>query len=344
MHPPHLTAVADRSVVCLGEALVLVADGGSAESSTSHLGGAEANVAAGLVAQGIPASWIGRVGDDAYGSLIRFELRRRGVDVGAVETDPERPTGYYHKRTVIGADGDPTSESSYHRLGSAASAMDLAFLDRSETRLALNGAAVVHCSGITAALSDSCADLMRRLLSGRPDMLATVSFDVNWREQLWLDGDQSIVVELAGLADIVLVGADEAVRVFGSDDPSTLRRILPAPHTVVIKDGSRRAVAVDVDGGIVSVPALTVDVIEPVGAGDAFAAGYLAGVVLGEDPDRCLRRGHIGAAATLTVVSDSASPPPDVVAELLFCSEEIWAATTVDARGFAVPGSMEVPI
>jgi 2-dehydro-3-deoxygluconokinase len=124
----------------------------------------------------------------------------------------------------------------------------------------------------------------------------------------------------------------------GTDDPRALRRILPDPATLVIKDGPRRALAVDRNGDSVAVPALSVEVVEPVGAGDAFAAGFLSGVVRGQDIVTCLRRGHIGAAVTLTVVADSAPPPPeDVMRRLLTCSAQAWSATTVTAAGFAVP-------
>ncbi|WP_410506985.1 sugar kinase [[Mycobacterium] appelbergii] len=339
-----------RSVACLGEALVLESAaelhlaGAPAELHLAgapaelHLAGAEANVAAGLTALGVPAAWIGRLGDDEYGALVASELRARGVDVSAVEIDATRPTGHYSKHTATDHAGEPRTTSRYRRSGSAASAMGPEFLETPSVAAALGRAAVVHCSGITAALSDSCRALMRRLLTDRPGIAGVMSFDVNWREQLWPDGDPSVVVELANQADLVLVGADEALRVMGTDDPVELRRILPLPATVVVKDGARRATAIDADGRTTVVPALRVEVVEPVGAGDAFAAGYLSGLVRGDDVATCLRRGHIGAAATLTVASDWAPPPPDAVLDgLLRCSERSWSATVVTAAGFAPP-------
>lgn len=326
------TSADSRAVACLGEALVLV---GEAEL---HLAGAEANVAVGLAKSGLPASWIGRLGDDEFGALILSELRAQRVDVAAVEIDAGRPTGHYSKHTTTDETGERRTTSHYRRSGSAASAMGPAFLDNAPVSAALGRAAVVHCSGITAALSDSCRALMRRLLAERPGIGGMVSFDVNWREQLWSDGDPGVVVDLANLADLVLVGADEAVRVLGTDDPVELRRMLPRPGTIVIKDGARCAFAVDRRGEICQVSALRVEVVEPVGAGDAFAAGYLSGVVRGDDVVTCLRRGHIGAAATLTVASDSASPPSGaVLGRLLACQEREWSATTVTSAGFALP-------
>ncbi|MGV9799514.1 sugar kinase [Mycobacterium sp. NPDC003449] len=329
------------SVACLGEALVLVSGAEShlaGAQAQLHLAGAEANVAAGLSALGVPAAWVGRLGDDEYGAMVCSELRVRGVDVSAVDIDPARPTGHYSKRTETDEAGEPTTTSHYRRSGSAASAMGPEFLDAPAVSAVLGRAAVVHCSGITAALSDSCRGLMRRLLTERPGVGGVLSFDVNWREQLWPDGDPGVVVDLANRADLVLVGADEAIRVMGTDDPGELRRILPLPEVIVVKDGARRAVAVDRRGATTVVPALRVEVVEPVGAGDAFAAGYLNGLVRGDDVATCLRRGHIGAATTLTVASDSAPPPSAAVLnDLLGCSAQSWSATTVSAAGFVRP-------
>jgi 2-dehydro-3-deoxygluconokinase len=331
------------TVVCLGEALALVpalpTAGTVPDPGTAHLAGAEANVAAGLAAAGIPTAWVGRVGTDPLGEFLRAELRARGVEVGGIQLDPARPTGYYAKQVEPG-DPEPRTRMRYRRAGSAASAMDPGFLDSPAVAARLDAARLVHASGITPALSGSCAALMRALL-GRPRR-ALLSFDVNWREQIWPDGDPALVVELARLADVVLVGADEARRVFDTDEPGALRRLLPGPRTLVIKDGDRRALAVDPDGRVVAEPALQVDVVEPVGAGDAFAAGLLTGLVRGEPLPRCLRRGHLAAAAVLTVRADSATPPGGALGDaLLDAPARDWAMIKAGPGGFAGPVAVD---
>jgi 2-dehydro-3-deoxygluconokinase len=344
------------AVACIGEALVLlgVQDARNTQDARdplpgpsalagelpagAQLAGAEANVAVGLARMGVRSAWVGRLGADAYGDFLRRELEHRGVVTDAVQVDPGRPTGYYDKIVVRAEDGSVRSEMRYRRAGSAASAMDTRFLAAEPVAGALSGARLVHTSGITAALSPSCAAMMRELL-GRPRPAGRlVSFDLNWREQLWPDGDPATVVELADLADIVLAGTDEAERVFGTAEPAALRQQLPGPVTLLLKDGARRAMVVDRAGASQAVPALTVEVVEPIGAGDAFAAGYLAGVVRGDDPVRCLRRGHLSAAAVLTVAADTAAlPADDLVDALLDCSAADWAQTSVGAAGFAGP-------
>jgi 2-dehydro-3-deoxygluconokinase len=335
---------APGSVACLGEALVLLPflppDGAALPGvERGTLAGAEANVAIGLAGMGVPVACVTRVGTDPYGEFLHAELRRRRVDVRAVQFDPVRPTGVYAKRTITDASGQPRSEMLYRRAGSAASAMSPAFLDDPAAKDVLGRARLIHTSGITAALSRSCAELMDAILRRPRRFDATVCFDVNWREQLWPSGDPSLIIQLSGLADTVLVGGDEALRVFGTDDPQRIRTLLPDPEWIIIKDGARRALAIGADGSLIDQPALLVDVVEPVGAGDAFAAGFLAGVVRGEDTGRCLRRGHVSAAAVLTVRGDSAPLPPDSVVEsLLASSAAAWRATKVSVDGFQLPG------
>lgn len=320
--------------MCLGEALALLPDL-SAGPDAATAAGAEVNVACGLAAAGVPVTWVGRLGDDGLGDAVRTQIELRGIDTGAVEIDPARPTGAYAKSAGAGADGEPVTRMHYRRAGSAASAMGPAFLERPAVRARLAAAPIVHVGGITAALSDSCAQLMRALLAA--PRAGRVVFDVNWREQMWPDGDPAPVVALAGLADVVLLGADEARRVCGTDDPAALRGLLPGPELLVVKDGARRALAIARDGAVVERPALRVEVVEPVGAGDGFAAGLITGLIAGEPLARSLRRGHLGAAAVLTVPTDSVpahpeprTPLPD---GLLDVTDREWASLLVDAAG-----------
>ncbi|WP_229759002.1 sugar kinase [Peterkaempfera bronchialis] len=335
------------AAVCVGESMVvLVADRpGPLEDVPSFrrdAGGAESNVACGLTALGIPAAWISRVGDDGFGRHLTGALAARGVDVSAVAVDPLRPTGLYVKE--IGGDGSRphdlgpgVTRMHYRRSGSAAAALGPELLaDPSAARL-LDAAPLIHLSGITAALSDSCLALLRELLTLRRPGRA-VSFDLNWRPALWHGRDPGVLHGLMDAADLVLLGADEAESVLGTGDPRALRTLLPGPQTLVVKDAGHTATAVHRDGTTVTEPALPVEVVEATGAGDAFAAGYLAGVLRGLDEQRRLRLGHLSAALVLTVPGDHGAPiPPPVVAALLTADPAAWAATRVTARGIESP-------
>jgi 2-dehydro-3-deoxygluconokinase len=320
------------TAVCVGESMAaLVPDqaGPLEDVATFHqsIGGAEANVARGLAALGVRAAWVGRVGADGFGRRIIRRLAAEGVDTSAVIVDPSRPTGLYVKE--IGVDG---SALHYYRAGSAASALGPELLDDQAAGRMFADAALIHVSGITAALSDSALDLLHAIMRRRsPGQL--VSFDLNWRPALWHGRDPSVLRSLLNAADIALLGADEAIQVFGTGSPETLRALLPGPASLVIKDDAHLATAID-RTGVTAEPPLAVEVVEQIGAGDAFAAGYLAGTLHGYDQCRRLRLGHLMAAATLVVHGDHGAPPPvQVVDALLASSPGEWGAATVSAAG-----------
>ncbi|MEU9132899.1 sugar kinase [Kitasatospora sp. NPDC048540] len=335
------------AAVCLGESMAVLMPERTgpledAETFRRGFGGAESNVACALAALGVGAAWISRVGADGLGRSLVARIAAHGVDTSAVSVDPDRPTGLYLKETGAG-DGHPydlgagRSRLHYYRRGSAASAMGPEVLADPVAAPLLDGARLIHLTGITPALSDSCHRLVRSLLAvpGR-----RISFDLNWRPALWAGRDRQALRFLMNGSQIVLLGADEAREVLGTDDPEALRRLLPRPEVLVLKDDGHRSTAIAPDGSALAEPALRVEVVEPTGAGDGFAAGYLAGVLRGLPERGRLRLGHLTAAAALTHRRDLAvPPPPETVERLLAADEAGWAAVRVDAAGFHPGGA-----
>ncbi len=312
-------------VVCLGETMVMMVP---AEPGPVHLvrtwhravGGAESNVACHLTRLGVRSSWVSAVGDDSFGLAVLRTVGGFGVDVSRVRIDPARPTGLYVKEAS--PHGSPVR---YYRRGSAASGMGLEMIDR----LGLGEVKLVHLSGITAALSDSCLALMRELLR-RPRHGFKISFDLNWRPALWADRDPCVLRELADMADIVLAGSDEAELVWGTGDPAGLRKLLPGPSALVVKQGADGATLLE-SGSSHYEPALKVEVVEPVGAGDAFAAGFLAATLAGRTPSVRLRAGHLQAASALLTAEDVGDPLPDDVTDpLLHADPQTWASARLE--------------
>lgn len=330
------------SVVCIGETMAMLTPTRNlALSEATELfygvGGAESNVAMGMAAMGVEAHWVGRVGHDGFGRRILNDLASHAVGTTGVEVDPGRPTGLYVKVPATLNSGTDESSVLYYRQGSAASAMSPTFLANPDVAILLGNAALIHLSGITAALSDDCRDMLQTVLSA-PRGNRTISFDINWRAALWTGQDKAVLAHLANQADVVLVGADEAELAFGTSSEVELRAILPRPAVLVIKNADTSAIAVERDGSRVEVPALGVEVLEPVGAGDAFAAGYLSGRLFGLDQRSSLRRGHLSAACTLTVPGDRGPlPAPVVLDAILACTGAEWASTRVS------PGRIESP-
>jgi len=261
-------------VVTVGEAMGVVTNDrpgplDSARAHTLSFGGAESNVAIGLVRLGARASWVSLLGDDPLGDLITRELRAEGVAVHAPRRS-DRPTGIMHKhRRTTGM-----ATVSFWRAESAASR--LAPTDVPDALLAT--ADVVHLTGILAGLgpdSLACAqDTARRARA----VGTRVSFDVNHRTSLWRGRDaRAAYRDLAAAADVLFAGEEEAAILVGAGTPGELAERLRAlgPREVVIKRGAAGAFA---DDGVdrLDLPAVTVDAVDTVGAGDAFVAGYLS--------------------------------------------------------------------
>ncbi|MCZ7374710.1 sugar kinase [Micromonospora sp. WMMC250] len=316
-------------VAAVGETMVVLCPAPGepledAERVAVSVGGAESNVAGYLARLGHQVTWVSRVGDDPFGRAVVRHVAAAGVRVDQVVVDPTAPTGLYLK--------DPGPESTavhYYRAGSAASRMDPGTL----ADPGLTGARVLHLSGITPALSASCRALVEHAVAARPLAGSLVSFDVNHRARLWSAEQAAPVLrDLADRCDLVFVGQDEAQTLWGTTDPAAVRRLLPTPETVVVKDGAVGATALRRDAEPVFVPAPRVTVVEPVGAGDAFAAGYLAGLLRDLDPVRRLRLGHLMAAQALTSSGDNAPVPPWAWFEdLLAAPVDAWSPLDLTA-------------
>ncbi|KAA5832886.1 sugar kinase [Saccharopolyspora hirsuta] len=312
-------------MLCLGETMSLVSPASpvpleQAPVFTLSAGGAESNVAIHLAALGHRVGWASRVGDDPLGRRLVATIAAAGVDTGLVEVRSDAPTGVYFK--------DPTPQGTrvhYYRAGSAASTMDEDFLPDD----VLDAPQVLHLSGITPALSAGCDRLVRHLLT-RPRR-ARITFDVNYRPALWPVAQAAPELrELAQLADTVFVGLDEATALWGVETPEDVRKLLDRPSVVVVKDGADAAHALGAEA--VTVPAPEVEVVEPVGAGDAFAAGFISGVLRGADAVRCLRLGHLLAAHSLLSTEDhTASPDRADLARWLDLDEGRWRALSFGA-------------
>lgn len=284
--------------VCVGETMVLLVPDPPkppdlASAFRREIGGAESNVAIHLSRLGRRVCWHSAIGDDAFGRFVRARIADEEVVCDCVRVARGHRTGLYVKE--FGPDGTTVA---YYRDRSAATTLgphDLAGVWRHQPR-------VVHTTGITAVLSESSRSLVAGLLeSAPPDVLR--SFDVNYRPTLHDEDAAERLLPLARQADIVFCGLDEAKALWGAQHPEDVRDLLAGVATVIVKHGAEGAVAFR-GGRSWHQPAPSVDVVEPVGAGDAFAAGVLDGMLdLADLPD-CLRRGARLAGEALQVDGD----------------------------------------
>jgi 2-dehydro-3-deoxygluconokinase len=268
-------------LVTIGETMVVLVPTGrgplsAADTLSIGVGGAESNVAGFLADLGFRTRWAGIVGDDPFGEVVVTRLAERDIDLSSATRMAGQRTGFYIKElpdAVELASGGQTRVR-YARAGSAATFLSPARLQ--DERLARSP--VLHLTGITPALSASARDMVWAAATGprAPDRI--VSFDVNFRPLLW--SAHSAGPELASLADrcdLVFTGLDEARALWGCESVADIRELLPGAGTIVVKDGAVGAYSLPREGEPEFVPALRVRVVEDVGAGDAFAAGYLGG-------------------------------------------------------------------
>lgn len=287
-------------VVCLGETMVMVAprepvplmDGDLFRLS---IGGAESTVALYLAELGHQVAWASRIGGDPLGERMLATLSQAGVDTSLVRRDADARTGVYFKDP-----GPRATRVYYYRSGSAASRMGPEDLDG----LPLATAAVVHFSGITPGLSPSCAELTSDLVRRVRGSGTLLSFDVNYRPGLWPAKTAApVLLKLSREVDIAFVGLDEALSLWGTRSARDVRSLIGTDNVLVVKDGA--VGATEFDGAAETfASALDAEVLEPVGAGDAFAAGFLSALLREQPAAARLSLGHVLAVRALGSTSD----------------------------------------
>ncbi|GAD13915.1 2-keto-3-deoxygluconate kinase [Geobacillus kaustophilus GBlys] len=306
-------------VVTIGEAMaVFTPIGGGfmrhAVTFTRRIGGAEANVAVGLARLGHRVGWMSKVGDDEFGKAILSFLQGEGVDVSRVKTDPKAPTGIYFKEKRRPGD----TRVYYYRQGSAASRLTPNDLDEEY----IARAKYLHITGITPALSRDCYETIVAAMAMARRHGVNIVFDPNVRLKLWpkVEEAREVLLQLAAQADIILPGAAEAAFLLGDQSVEEWgNQLLTAGASlVVIKLGASGA-HYFTNTYHEYVPGFPVgQVVDPVGAGDGFAAGLLSGLLDGLPLTEAVRRANaVGALATMVEGDAEGMPERDEVERLM---------------------------
>jgi len=260
------------------------------------IGGAESNLAVALSRLGLSAGWMSYLGDDEPGQLVLDRIRAEGVDTSQVRRIKDHPTGLY-LREQVGAN----VRVYYYRQGSAASTMQRGAVDADY----LSGAKFVHLTGITPAISEDCRVFILWAAREASALGARISFDVNYRSKLWgTEEAREFIEEILPDVYLLFAGDEEAKALWGRDDEGLVRELAHSgPEEVVLKTGSTGSLAL-VDGEILEHPAFTVAEVDPVGAGDAFAAGYLAGHLWDLPAEERLRVANAMGALSVATLGD----------------------------------------
>jgi len=266
-----------KPVVCLG---ILVADVVGrplralpgrgrlvlVDEMSLHTGGCAVNTATALAQLGTPVEVMGRVGPDAFGDFLLSELRTRGIGVGSVARDPE--TGTSATMVMVDADGE---RRFVHYIGANAR-LTLEDVDWD----VVERASILHVAGalvLPGLDGRPTAELLGRARSAG----VTTVLDTVWDDTgRWMQ----LLEPCLPHVDYFVPSLEEARALTGQDEPEDIGHALldHGVGTVGLKMGAAGCLVMTDAGESLRIPAFEVDAVDATGAGDAFAAGFIAGV------------------------------------------------------------------
>lgn len=261
-----------------------------------RIAGAESNTAIGLAKLGIPVSWVSRLGDDEFGRYVCNQTRAEGVDCSHVIFDSSHRTGIMFKEIGAGE-----TKVFYYRENSAASHLQPEDL----VPEMFDGVDILFLTGITPVLSESCLQTVCKAIQMAKQRGILLGFDPNIRKKLWGNGRDyaPFIRDICLDSDIVMLGLDEAEVLFATRDPDQILDLLLEQGHVkyaAIKNGADGAWVAD-RSSRKKLPPAPCKCVEPIGAGDGFNAGFLAGLLTRGNVTDAGRMGCVcGALATET--------------------------------------------
>jgi 2-dehydro-3-deoxygluconokinase len=313
-----MKARSDRrfDVVALGEGMLEFnqTDAGR-PNYLQGFGGDTSNAVIAAARAGAKTAYVSRVGDDSFGCSLRELWASEGVDIRAVETDGDAPTGIYFV-----THGPKGHEFSYRRAGSAASGMTRHWLLDGPASSVIRDAKILHLSGISLAISTSARDTSFAAMKLAREAGVRVSFDPNLRLKLWsLEQAREGIAAAIALCDIFLPSLDDVTALTGMSDADA---VIDWGHAagaaaVILKLGAKGAVASD---GLrrERIASHAVPTVDATGAGDCFCGNLLARLAAGDTVFEAAR--YANAAAAVAVQGFGAVAPlprPEQVRALL---------------------------
>ncbi len=290
-----------------GEALALflstdtdnVVDAREYKRSTA---GAEGNVSVALSRLGLKSTFFTRLGNDELGSAILNDFIAEGVDISLVKRVPEFTSAMVRNPgTTRGV------EATYLRTGSAASTMVASDINID----AMRSARWIHSTGITCAISKTGAETVAFALEESRKLKIRRSFDLNIRRKLWSEVVTREVLEpLARELDLLIGGEDEYAVVFGQSDPKkALQTATERGCRIAVMTKGSQPIRFIADGTYGEVIPPKVVAVDPVGSGDAFTGGVIAGLLAGLSAHDAIVQGSRGGALVASSFGDWAGLP-----------------------------------
>ncbi|MXQ11809.1 sugar kinase [Microvirga makkahensis] len=263
-------------------------------------GGDVSNTAVAAARQGAGTAIFTALGRDAFGQDFLDLWHREGIDCSSVILRKDGRTGAYF--ISYGADGHMFS---YARAGSAASLITVEELPLAQ----IASARILHASGISQAISESCADAVFAAFNHAKANGTVVSYDTNLRLKLWpLERARAIIHAASAMADILLPGLDDARQLTGLERPEEICAFyLGLGCGVVALTMGRNGTMVATKERVEVIAARLVEAVDATGAGDTFDGAFLAEWLLHRDPFRAAA--YANAAAALSTLGKGAVAP-----------------------------------
>jgi 2-dehydro-3-deoxygluconokinase len=316
-------------LVTFGEAMVRLSPSRhqrieNARGFDAYIGGTELNTAVGAAHLGIATRWLSRLSENALGRLIAHRAREEGVETLVEWTSGDRIGLYFIEHGFAPRQANVL----YDRAGSAVSRIAPGSIDWAAV---FRGARWFHISGITPALSDSAAAVTGEALETAKAVGLTVSYDVNYRVNLWsAERARAVQESFMKYVDLLIVSEEDARSIFSAtgDTPELLARVLSKRFRVgavaiTVRDSTDGCGGVVVaDDSVHSAPRHEVAVVDRVGTGDAFSAGLIAGRLESRDWDDALQCATALAALKLGTAGDFSLSTRADVERLLQASRE----------------------
>lgn len=299
-------------LIALGEPMIefnQLSGGGAGTWRLGH-GGDTSNAAIAAARQGASVGYLTALGADDFGDELMRLWQAEGVDASRVIRNPAAHTGVYFV-----AHGPAGHSFSYLRAGSAASRMGPQDLPGEY----LEGAKILHVSGISQAISAEACDTVFRAIEIARRAGVRVSYDTNLRLKLWpLPRARAIVAATVPQCDILLPSLEDATALTGLDDPDAIldHYLSGGAGLVVLKMGREGAILAE-GTHRERIPGRVVEAIDATGAGDTFDGAFLARLLAGDAPPDAARFAN-AAAALSTTGAGAVAPMPDEAAVRAF--------------------------
>src|SRR6056297_702212 len=269
---------------------------------SKYIAGAESNVAIGVKRLGFNSGWISKLWKDPLGDYVEFFVRGEGVDVSQVKRDKEHRTGILIKEMHT------TKEPKvfYYRENSAASCLTEEDIDQNYIKNARH----LHLTGITPALSQSAQAAFFKALQVARENNLKISFDPNLRLKLWdsIEEMKKVMLKIIPQVNVLLPGVEEGEILLGQSDPEEIIKefyeMMEPGSLIVLKIGAEGALYYQGDQIEHVEPYCVDNIVDLIGAGDAFAAGLITGLLRGLPIQEAVELANLVGALCITVKGD----------------------------------------